>query len=248
MANYIVLGFTAGRCSIDLINRYKGPEELRDIFIMSQELLGRAARRRLYIFEVCEELRPECLYLISFDIKLVKPINTQRARRESRKPSHEYTEIKEMMYYSLCLGGKDVLDNSTYICFEDKSLELENYLSKRTDPDKFKVESYVVKPFRYIEKELIINGLNYILTWLEAKALALASDLRNPRKRCEKRTKDFLELVPTTLAIKVVKKLRGLGIEQEQIEQILLRLNATRKIVEDAFREREQMKIEKSKR
>jgi hypothetical protein len=252
LAKYIALGFTAGRCSIELIDRYKGFEELRNIFVLSQEFLGRAVRRKLYIFEVCEEPRPECLYLISFDIKLVKPINPLRAGRGFRKPSHEYTEIKEMMYYSLCLGGKDpqkvVLDNSTYICFEDMSTELENYLYQRTDPDKFKVESYAVKPFRDVEKELIINGLNHTLTWLEAKAIALASDLRNPRKRCEKRAEEFLNTVPATLINRVVEKLRALGVEQEQIEQILSRLKAARKIVEDALREREHMKAEKSRR
>jgi hypothetical protein len=248
LAKYIALGFTSGRCSIELIDRYKSSEELRDIFVLNEDHFSRAVRRKLYIFEVCEKPRAECLHLISFDIKLVKLINPQRAGRGFRKPSHEYTEIKEMMYYSLCLGGMHVLDNSTYICFEDKSCELTQYLSQRTDPDKFKVESYIVKPFRDVEKGLIVNGLNHTLTWLDAKAIALASDLRNPRKRCEKRAEEFLNTVPATLAIRVVEKLRVLGLEQEQIEQILSRLRAARKIVEDALREREHMKTEESER
>jgi hypothetical protein len=81
LAKYIALGFTAGRCSIELINRYKSCEELRDIFVLGKEFLGKVARRKLYIFEVCEELRHNCLYLISFDIKLVKPVNFHRAER-----------------------------------------------------------------------------------------------------------------------------------------------------------------------
>jgi hypothetical protein len=51
------------------------------------------------------------------------------------------------MYYSLCIGGMRVLDNPTYICFEDKSPEVKSYLSERTDLDKFGVESYIVKLF-----------------------------------------------------------------------------------------------------
>lgn len=55
-----------------------------------------------------------------------------------------------MMYYSLYIRGMRVLDNLTYICFEDKSPEVKSYLSERTDLDKFGVESYIVKPFNDI--------------------------------------------------------------------------------------------------
>jgi hypothetical protein len=253
LAKYIVLGFTSGRCSIELIDRYKGSEELRDIFVLSGDRLGRAVRRKLYIFEVCEEPRAECLYLISFDIKLVRVRDPKRIRDPIKaigingvyykKPSHEYTEIREMLYSSLCIGGvtgnkEMILDNSTYLCFEGKSIDVENYLSERTDPDKFRVESYIVKPFRDVEKQLVINGLNYTLTWLEARALALASSLRNPRKRPEKRAEEFLNIVPEAVTTRVVEKLKALGIEQEQIERIISRLRIARKIVEDAYRER----------
>jgi hypothetical protein len=50
LAKYIVLGFTAGRCSIEIISHYKSCEELREIFVLGKEFLGRVARRKLYIF------------------------------------------------------------------------------------------------------------------------------------------------------------------------------------------------------
>jgi hypothetical protein len=58
-----------------------------------------------------------------------------------------------------------------------------------------------------------VDGLDHTLTWLEARTLALASDLRNPRKRTEKRAEELLNMVTATLIARVVKKLSALGID-----------------------------------
>lgn len=58
-----------------------------------------------------------------------------------------------------------------------------------------------------------MDGLDHTLTWLEARTLALASDLRNPRKRTEKRAEELLNMVTATLIARVVKKLSALGID-----------------------------------
>jgi molecular chaperone GrpE (heat shock protein) len=58
-----------------------------------------------------------------------------------------------------------------------------------------------------------VDGLDHTLTWLEARILALASDLRNPRKRTEKRAEELLNMVTATLIARVVKKLSALGID-----------------------------------
>jgi hypothetical protein len=41
-----------------------------------------------------------------------------------RKPSHEYTFIKKMLYSRLC-GS---IDMSSYTCFEDESFRVRGYL------------------------------------------------------------------------------------------------------------------------
>ena len=236
MKKFIALGFTSGRCSIELIDRYKTSEDLRDIFLLNERQIGRAFRRKLYIFEVCREGEPSCLFLISFDIRLVKPVNPEKASKEYRKPSHEYRHIKEMLYYSLCIGGKEVLDNSTYLCFEDTSIMISSYLSERTDPDKFRVETYLVRPFSDVEKQLIVEGLNRTVEWLEAQSMAIVSALKNPRSRkAEEKAGSILAISPALVA-KVAEKLRALGIDPEPF---IKRISATREAVEGAVKERE---------
>jgi hypothetical protein len=231
MKRFIALGFTSGRCSIELIDRYKTSEDLRDIFVLNERQVARAVRRRLYVFEVCEEPRADCLYLVSFDIRLVKPVNPEKASREYRKPSHEYRHVREMLYYMLCLGGKDVLDNSTYLCFDDVSSMVSGYLRSRTDPDKFRVETYLVRPYRDTEKQLIVNGLSHTLDWLEAQAMAL----RSPRSR-KARERAELIAVPASLVAKVAEKLKALGIDPEPF---MKRISSVREAAERVLKERE---------
>jgi hypothetical protein len=89
-----------------------------------------------------------------------------------------------------------------------------------------------------------VNGLDHTLTWLEARALALASDLRNSRKRAEKRAEELLSMVPATLITRVVEKLGALGIDPKQVIE---RLGTARGDIENALRERDQMKAKKAK-
>jgi hypothetical protein len=118
---FIVLGFTEGLSSRAIIGRYKSEEELRDIFLTDK--LSKAARK-LYVFEICRsgELH-SCLWVVSFDVKLVRVRDPRRAGGKLyTKPSHIYTELKEAMLTYLC----GHVDASTYICAEDYSGEVEN--------------------------------------------------------------------------------------------------------------------------
>jgi hypothetical protein len=112
---FIAVGWTRGLSSRRFIGRYKGLEELRDVLRLDR--LTGSASRRLYLFEECSPSE-NCLWLLSFDIKLVRVRRSKGGSKPYRRPSHEYTIVKEMMYSRLC----GPVDMSTYICFDDESL------------------------------------------------------------------------------------------------------------------------------
>ena len=118
---FIAVGFTRGLSSRRFIGRYKGLEGLRDVLRLDR--LTSSASRRLYLFEECSPSE-NCLWLLSFDIKLVRVKRSKGGSKLYRRPSHEYFFIKEMMYSRLC-GSVDM---STYICFEDESFRVRGYL------------------------------------------------------------------------------------------------------------------------
>jgi len=221
---FIVIGFTQGLSSRAIIGRYKSEEELRDVFLADR--LSKAARR-LYIFEVCRATEAHsCLWLVSFDVKLVRVKDPRRAGGKSyAKPSHIYTELKETMLTYLC----GHVDASTYICGENYSDEVENILLQVTDRDKFKVESYSVKPWRDIDKEFVAESIKTSIEWLQTKSLTLAAKVRDTKpkgfKQVEKKAIQFLENLGVTskYAAKVMEKLKALGIDVDLV-----------KIVEDA--------------
>ena len=211
---YVVFGSTAHRSSRELIGRYKTVEDLRDVFEV--EKLSKFAKR-LYVFEVC---RPDedCLYLITFDIKEVKVRDPKRNGKRTRKPTHEYLEIKEMMFLRLC-GS---VDYSTYICFEDTSPLLKDYLkSITTTEDDYKVSSFYVKPLRDIEKNLVREAITNTLLWIQEKALTLASTIEKTDRRVlwrvKKSAEEFLTPITTRLTLFTIsranRKLKALGID-----------------------------------
>jgi len=241
---FIVLGFTQGLSSRAIIGRYKSEDELRDIF--STDRLSKAARK-LYVFEVC---RPEevhsCLWVVSFDVKLVKVRDPRRTGGKLyTKPSHIYTELKESMLTYLC----GHVDASTYICGENYSGEVENILLQVTDRDKFKVESYPVKPWRSIDRELVVESIKAAIEWLQAKSLALAAKVRNAKpkgfRQVEKKASKFLGNLVTAskYVAKVSEKLRALGIDMDLTRIV----EEARKIVEEALESRRESMAKKKR-
>jgi hypothetical protein len=221
---FIVLGFTEGLSSRAIIGRYKSEEELRDIFLTDK--LSKAARK-LYVFEICRsgELH-SCLWVVSFDVKLVRVRDPRRAGGKLyTKPSHIYTELKEAMLTYLC----GHVDASTYICGENYSGEVEAILLQETDRDKFKIESHPVRPWRDADREFVAESIKTSIEWLQTKSLTLAAKVRDTKpkgfKQVEKKAIQFLENLGVTskYAAKVMEKLKALGIDVDLV-----------KIVEDA--------------
>ena len=209
---FVGVGYTAHQSSRAFIRRYKSEEDLRDVFELQR--LSKASLKRLYIFEVCSSSENSCLWLVSFDVKEVRVRDPRRAVKSFRKPSHEYSHIKEVMFEHLC-GS---VDASTYICLEDTSSLVESYLRSVSSEDKFRVESYPVKPYSEKERVFVKEAILKTVEWLQAKALALVSKVEKTDSRAlwrvEKSAREFL----TTLALLESKaslyreKLSSLGI------------------------------------
>ena len=214
---FIAVGWTGGFSSRRFIGRYKSLEELRDVFKLDR--LTSAVSRRLYIFEECEASE-ECMWLVSFDIKLVKVRRPSRSSRLYREPSHEYSEIKKMMYSALC-GSVDM---STYICFEDESDQVREYL-EAVAPGFYRLESYRVRPYDAKTWELVINAFEEAVDEFsreaERQAASLRASLRSrrPGRRAgvRARIQRLLERIKSSLEVarKHKSKLGKLGEELE---------------------------------
>jgi len=234
---YVVLGFTQGMCSKPLIGRYKSAEDLRDVFRVDPRVAARASRRDLlYVFEECGPGDPGCLYLVTFDIALVRVRDPYKSRRLVRRPSHEYSEVREMLYARLC-GSVDL---STYVCIDDYSGEVDRYLSGVCGS--YRVAYYRVKPWRDEDRELVREALQETLEWLTARALALASRVSSVAPQgygqVRKRALGFLEEVATTkeLARRVEAKLRELGVELPVFQTVV----DAERVVREALQRREE--------
>jgi hypothetical protein len=218
-----------------IIGRYKSEEELRDVFLADR--LSKVARR-LYVFEVCRPAEAHsCLWVVSFDVRLVRVRDPRRAGGKSyTKPSHIYTDLKEAMLTYLC----GHVDASTYICGENYSGEVENILLQATDRDKFKLESYPVKPWRDVDREFVAESIKTAIEWLQAKSIALAARVRDAKpkgfRQVEKKASKFLEnlTIASKYALKVVEKLKALGIDLDLTRIV----EEARKRVEEALESR----------
>lgn len=241
---FVVLGRTRGRRSVELIGRYKSGEDLRDVFKLSENGVGRAARRDLYIFEICKPSDPNCLWLVTFDLKLVRVRDPTRIKNRDkvieingklyRKSSQEYGDIKEVMFENLC-GS---IDMSTYICFYDVSDAIENYLREVTDREFFKIETFYVKPYRDVERNLIVEAITKTINWLNERALRLAHRVETVDRRglgmASKAAKEFVETlqIPRALISKAVSKLKALGIEIDILKAVESATERVRKALE----------------
>jgi hypothetical protein len=170
---FIAVGWTRGLSSRRFTGRYKSLEELRDVLRLDR--LTSASARRLYLFEECPPSK-RCLWLLSFDIKLVKVKRSKGSSKPYRKPSHEYTVVKEMLYSRLC-GS---IDMSTYICFEDESFRVRGYLDI-VAPEHYKLEVYHVRPYDGKTWDLVRRALEEAVEELAGRAQQLALRLRSLR-------------------------------------------------------------------
>ena len=252
MDEYVVLGLTGGlRDSRVLIRRCKSLEELRDVFTGGERLARRAARLRtsgrrvskkrceLYVFRRCKP-GEDCLYLVSFDVKLVRARDAGRARKDVRKPSHEYSEIKEMMYSRLC-GS---VDFSTYVCAEDRSADVDRYLTEVAAS--YHITRFYVRPLEDVDRELVRESIQKALDWVTARALTLATRVANCAPQgygiVRKKATEFLGALASVMesARRLEARLARMGIE----------VPATR-VVADAeryLREAIQMREERSEK
>jgi hypothetical protein len=205
---FIAVGWTRGLSSRRFIGRYKGLEELRDVLRLGR--LTSSASRRLYLFEECGASE-NCLWLLSFDIKLVRVRRSGRSSRIYRKPSHEYTVIKEMLYSRLC-GSVDL---STYVCFEDESFRVRGYLDI-VAPEHYKLEVYHVRPYDGKTWDLVRRALEEAVEELAGRAQQLALRLRSVRPSNRVRA--------TAGALKLVEMLRSAlevaGAHRGEIEEL----------------------------
>jgi hypothetical protein len=190
---FIVVGWTRGLSSRRFIGRYKSLDELRDVLKLDK--LTSAASKRLYVFEECSPSE-SCLWLLSFDIKLVRIRRSSGSSRPYRRPSHEYTFIKEMLYSRLC-GSVDM---STYVCFNDESFRVRGYLALVAS-GLYKLESHYARPYDGKALDLVRRAIEEAVEELVGKAQQLALRLRSVRPNNRARA--------ATGALKLVEMLRS---------------------------------------
>jgi hypothetical protein len=200
---FIAVGWTRGFSSRRFIGRYKGLEELRDVLRLDR--LTRASSRRLYLFEECSPSEG-CLWLLSFDIKFVRVKRVARSSKPYRKPSHEYTFIREMMYSRLC----GPVDMSTYVCFDDESFKVRGYLDL-VAPGYYKLEVYHVRPYDGKALDLVRRALEETVEELAGRAQQLALRLRSlrPSNRARARAGALKHAEILRSAVEVARAHRG---------------------------------------
>ena len=225
---FIVVGWTRGLSSRRFTGRYKSLEELRDVLKLDR--LTSAASRRLYVFDECSPSE-SCLWLLSFDIKLVRVRRSDRSSKPYRKPSHEYTVLKKMLYSRLC-GSVDM---STYICFDDESSRVRGYLDLVV-ADFYKLESHHVRPYDDKARDLVRRALVEAVEELAGRAQQLALRLRSLRPGNRARAKvGALKLVEMLRsAVEVARTHRG-KIEELGLAGIESKLTGALELLEGAL-------------
>jgi len=225
---FIAVGWTRGLSSRRFTGRYKSLEELRDVLRLDR--LTSATSRRLYLFEECSPSE-SCLWLLSFDIKLVKVKRSKGSSKPYRKPSHEYTVVKEMLYSRLCSS----IDMSTYICFDDESGRIRGYLDL-VAPGLYKLESHPVRPYDDKARDLVRRALEEVVEELAGRAQQLALRLRSvrPNNRA-KAIGGALKLVEILRsAVEVARTHRG-GIEGLGLADVESKLGVALELLEGAL-------------
>jgi hypothetical protein len=225
---FIAVGWTRGLSSRRFTGRYKSLEELRDVFRLGR--LTSASARRLYLFEECSPSE-SCLWLLSFDIKLVKVKRSGGSSKPYRKPSHEYTIVKETLYSRLC----GPVDMSTYICFDDESFRVRGYLDL-VAPDFYKLESHHVRPYDDKARDLVRRALMEAVEELVGRAQQLALRLRSVRPNNRARAAaGALKLVEMLRSAIEVARAHGGEIEGLGLAGVESKLVGTLELLEGAL-------------
>jgi hypothetical protein len=225
---FIVVGWTRGLSSRRFIGRYKSLDELRDVLRLDR--LTSAIARRFYVFEECEASE-RCLWLLSFDIKLVRVRRSDRSSKPYRKPSHEYTFIKEMLYSRLC-GSVDM---STYVCFDDESFRVRGYLDI-VAPGFYKSGSYHVRPYDDKARDLVRRALEEAVEELAGRAQQLTVRLRSvrPNNRARALTGALKHAEMLRSAVEVARAHRG-EIEELGLADVESKLAGALELLEGAL-------------
>jgi hypothetical protein len=211
LPGYVAIGWTGGLSSRRFIGRYKSIEELRDILKLDR--LTSSAIKHLYVFEICDGEGDRCLWLISFDIKCVLVRRPNRSSNIYRKPSHEYREVREMLYSRLC-GSVDL---STYICFEDEGSLVRRYLDA-VAPGHYMLESHLVRPYDDRTREWVRRAIEETVEELMNRAQDISTRLRSMRPNNRAKALDKAQKLGESLrsALTLARihsdKLRELGI------------------------------------
>lgn len=212
------------------IGRYKSIEELRDILKLDR--LSSSTIKHLYVFEICDGESDRCLWLISFDLRLVMVRRPNRSSNIYRRPSHEYREVREMLYSRLC-GSVDL---STYICFEDEGSLVKSYLNA-VAPGHYILESHRVRPYDDKARELVRRAIEETVEELMNRAQNISTRLRSMRPNNRAKALDKAQKLDKSLrsALALAKlysgKLRELGLEvdvEAELEKALKLLEAER--------------------
>jgi len=211
LPGYVAIGWTGGSSSRRFIGRYKSIDELRDLLRLDR--LTSSAIKHLYVFEICDGEGDRCLWLISFDIRLVLVRRPNRSSNIYRKPSHEYREVREMLYSRLC-GSVDL---STYICLEDEGSLVRRYLDA-VAPNHYILESHLVRPYDSRARELVRRAIEETIEDLVSGAQHISTRLRSMRPNNRAKALDKAQKLGENLrsALTLARihsgKLRELGI------------------------------------
>jgi len=188
MPRFVVLGRTKGMSSRDIAGRFKGLDELRDVYEV--ERLRRIARRRLLVFEVVEGPPGDAWYLVSFDVRGVKL-------------HKEYSEVREGMMFSLC----GHVDYSAYVCPEDVSQIVESIIPVA------EVRVWPVRPYDDKTLEAVRNAVEASLGYVYAKLLKMSLRLRGRGVQKARRALELLKPILSGEARRKVEALLGLSLE-----------------------------------
>jgi hypothetical protein len=211
LPGYVAIGWTGGSSSRRFIGRYKSIDELRDLLRLDR--LTSSAIKHLYVFEIRDGEVNRCLWLISFDIRLVLVRRPNRSSNIYRKPSHEYREVREMLYSRLC-GSVDL---STYICLEDEGSLVRRYLDA-VAPNHYILESHLVRPYDNRARELVKRAIEETIEDLVSGAQHISTRLRsmrpNNRAKALNKAQKLGENLRSALTLARIHsdKLRELGI------------------------------------
>jgi len=239
MGRYVVLGITGDKDMRSVLHRekFKAEGEPRDVYDVDEDGARSASQYDdIYAFEVCNPRDPACLYIVTFDIGLVKA-KTEMARRETRKPAKEYVAIKDHMILNLCAP----VDLSTYACPENLSTDVDRMLSG-FGVTRYHVRWYYARPAGEREREFLREAFQEALGTLISMALQLSSRVSNAHPkgygRVRRKAAEFLDALSASerLATSLQRKLRALGVELDVLDT----LRNAREHVIDAVRKREE--------